>query len=327
MVIKDSSAANAITFDNRFWLRNTFPDAVTFDSSFSVTGSFGVGEASPTKKFTVESSTNDGILLQNTSDTARAQLFISSGDDAFLKLYDTSDTLNVGLFTDGDSYILNDSFGLGTSSPQKKLHLNDDTNGADVGIRFEADTTGGSTVTADLEIDPDDAFLKLGYDLRVYNETDGSNAVLQFKADDAGSTTKTVNVTWDPDDVELKFDEPVLFTDGFQSGDNGTNLKFKVVDIGDWNMDSSTTTTVAHGLTVTDIRHAVAYVRNDANTTTHNLATIDGTGGSANSAGSVTSIDSTNVELARQDSSTFDGTDFDSTSYNRGWITIWYEAS
>ena len=41
-------------------------------------------------------------------------------------------------------------------------------------------------------------------------------------------------------------------------------------------------------------------------------------------AGGVRNIDGTNVILYRRTGGDFDATDYDATSYNRGWITIWY---
>ena len=39
----------------------------------------------------------------------------------------------------------------------------------------------------------------------------------------------------------------------------------------------------------------------------------------------VSGITSKKVVLIRKASGSFDSSDFDSTSYNRGWVTVWYE--
>ena len=97
-------------------------------------------------------------------------------------------------------------------------------------------------------------------------------------------------------------------------------LKKKIIDIGDWNMQSLSTATVAHGLTFTNIRSINATIRNDANTQYFSLFSISAAGTGNNSI----YADATNVNLARYAASWFDAAAFSSTSYNRGWIVIEY---
>lgn len=106
---------------------------------------------------------------------------------------------------------------------------------------------------------------------------------------------------------------------GIRTAASGAYLKQKIVDIGDWNMDTTSPLAVAHGLTLSKIRDVAVMIRNDADTTYYLLN--DTTNG-----GSILSIDATNVNLERTAAGIFDNTSFDSTSYNRGWITITYEA-
>lgn len=95
-------------------------------------------------------------------------------------------------------------------------------------------------------------------------------------------------------------------------------LNVTVVDIGDWNIDSTTTVNVNHGLTLSKIRAVNVTIRNDANTAHYDFA------GCA-SDGSRITISSTQVSIIRTISGDFfDDPDFDSTSYNRGWIVIQY---
>lgn len=102
----------------------------------------------------------------------------------------------------------------------------------------------------------------------------------------------------------------------------GTGLKLKVISIGDWNMDSTNELDVAHGLTLANIRAVQVTVRNDANNTYSDLSL---TGISGTAGGSV-AVDGTNIILYRVTGQLFDNANYDSTSYNRGWITIWYTA-
>ena len=120
------------------------------------------------------------------------------------------------------------------------------------------------------------------------------------------------------------------FSDGIDAGGGGTALKFKVIEIGDWDMDATATVTVAHGLTADDIRHVEGSIRPDvasgARTNTlpiSNLVTA-GTGGTEIDA-CVAGWDATDIHLARRSGGGLDTSAFDATSYNRGWLVIWYE--
>lgn len=110
--------------------------------------------------------------------------------------------------------------------------------------------------------------------------------------------------------------------------DGSVKLKRKIVAIGDWNMDSTATLTVAHGVSdFTKIRSVEVYIRDDDNTNIYPI----GTGFNLSNPvtvpqGAIQSISSSLVFLARLTSGLFDGTNFNSTSYNRGWIHIIYEA-
>ncbi len=99
-------------------------------------------------------------------------------------------------------------------------------------------------------------------------------------------------------------------------------LNTKVIEIGDWNMDTSTQATVTHGLTYANIRTVSATIRNDSDSTMYDFAaTINNQNGI--STGYI-AITSTTIILARDTTGTFDSAVFDATSYNRGWITIQY---
>jgi len=99
-----------------------------------------------------------------------------------------------------------------------------------------------------------------------------------------------------------------------------TGLHVKVVDIGDWNMLSTTDITVAHGLTLANIRAIAVTIRNDLDAAYFKM---EYAGGSANNSLRIYA-DATNINLQRYSTSAFTSTNYDSTSYNRGWITIWH---
>lgn len=97
--------------------------------------------------------------------------------------------------------------------------------------------------------------------------------------------------------------------------------KPKIIPIGDWNMDTTTTVAVAHGLDFTKIRSIQVFIRNDDNDELYPLdfhATATDT--------NIYYARTSDVFLGRADGGYFDGVDFDSTSYNRGWIIIDYVA-
>jgi hypothetical protein len=94
------------------------------------------------------------------------------------------------------------------------------------------------------------------------------------------------------------------------------------LNIGDWNMDSTSSVNVAHGLDYTKIVEVNAFIRDDAGTTynmlSHNKTTALITDGS------IALVNSTNVNLERKVSGPYDNSSYDSTSYNRGFVTIKY---
>lgn len=101
-------------------------------------------------------------------------------------------------------------------------------------------------------------------------------------------------------------------------------LKLKVIEMGDWNMDTTTTLAVAHGLTLSKIRALDGLVRSDDASTFYPPSRIDSSGLFTTGWG-IESVDGTNVNLRRIDPGSFSNTSFDSTSFNRGWVLVWYD--
>lgn len=102
----------------------------------------------------------------------------------------------------------------------------------------------------------------------------------------------------------------------------------KTVAIGDWNMDTTTTLSVAHGLSATEwktIRNIQTTLRDDIESAYTKLEMMDSVTTGILSGG-VGYFDATNIELYRYTGGRYDGTDFDSTSYNRGWVEFEYIA-
>ena len=105
----------------------------------------------------------------------------------------------------------------------------------------------------------------------------------------------------------------------------------KVIALGDWNMDANpnlTLTSADHGLSNTEvysIKNIDVIVRDDANEI--NIPFPRNNDGYVNLIVTATSIHGTvgDIILTRSSGGYFDNTNFDSTSYNRGWIMIWYK--
>lgn len=107
---------------------------------------------------------------------------------------------------------------------------------------------------------------------------------------------------------------------------NATNneIRMRTVDIGAWDMDTTPSVDVAHGLSLAEyqsIIFASAVIRND----NHAGRFILTPGSSLSSAGidaQINIITATNVSLARRSGGFFDGIAFNDTTFSRGTITL-----
>lgn len=143
-------------------------------------------------------------------------------------------------------------------------------------------------------------------------------------AEDAGSARGSgqyVTVTFADGGQTLKD----LIGNPVQTEQGETKIKMKVIEIGDWDLDTDMTVTVTHGLTLSSIRSVSVTIRNDADDTYYTFPAGLNNSGDYLEVGGF-EIDGTNVKISRTSSPVLDSTDYDSTSYNRGWITITYEA-
>ena len=109
--------------------------------------------------------------------------------------------------------------------------------------------------------------------------------------------------------------------DGIVEVGASAELKIKIINIGNWDMDATVNIQVVHGLTRDDIRQISVVVRDDAAEDYYPLDYSDVA--RANLEGAFY-INQTQVQLFRRVGGIFDHVDFDETPYNRGWITIWY---
>ena len=101
--------------------------------------------------------------------------------------------------------------------------------------------------------------------------------------------------------------------------------KTKTVEIGDWDMDTNADVQVSHGLDRRYIRGVQVIVRTDAGEgggNYYNLNMVQSTSQNVN--GGVSAIGSSDITIDRCTGGFFDSTNFNSTGYNRGWVTITY---
>ena len=107
--------------------------------------------------------------------------------------------------------------------------------------------------------------------------------------------------------------------------DNVRPTEQKIVEIGDWDMDTNQAPAVAlaHGIGDAEkIRSVSVMVRNDAGTNVLKLDFFAATTGVGQ--GAIGIISDTTILLTRLTGGYFDQATFSSTSYNRGWVTIEY---
>ncbi|MCK5149655.1 hypothetical protein KAJ87_01905 [Candidatus Pacearchaeota archaeon] len=129
-------------------------------------------------------------------------------------------------------------------------------------------------------------------------------------------------------DLSGGVDGVAVFNDGIKT--DNIVLKTKVIEIGDWNMVSSFGSGVDHGLGVNyfKIRSIDVIIRDDANTRIYPILLGDSV--ELTKGGSIGDTTSNRILISRFTGGFFENSNFDSEEYddpyNRGWITITYEA-
>jgi len=99
-----------------------------------------------------------------------------------------------------------------------------------------------------------------------------------------------------------------------------TGVRQKVIDIGDWNMDTTATPAgIAHGLDWTKIRGINVLIRTDAIGFPRAVPLL-----AQDSSPNAIFFNETVVVLTRQTGGVFDEVSYSTTFYNRGWIIIDY---
>jgi len=113
---------------------------------------------------------------------------------------------------------------------------------------------------------------------------------------------------------------------GVKSGiiENGRTFLRKIVNIGDWNMDADITKTLALGISSgAVIRGCNVFIVHDNGVNWYPIQYNNNPDNTP--CGSFRFDNFGNIVINRSAGNFFDSTSFDSTSYNRGWVTIEYE--
>jgi hypothetical protein len=119
--------------------------------------------------------------------------------------------------------------------------------------------------------------------------------------------------------INIKIDNRAVLNDGNTGA--ATTIKTKIIEIGDWNMDITSSVNIPHGLAANKIRSVHVIIRNNLD----NLYSPSPATDTFTQFELTHNYDATNVIISRPNGGVFDSTNYDSTSFNRGWITITYE--
>ena len=185
------------------------------------------------------------------------------------------------------------------------------------GIRLTPDVSYGS-----IDLGRFSEVIPYGY-ISAAQAGNADNTGVRIQTKDSGGSS-VVALSCEPDG-NLKASSGNYLSDG------NVRIHTKIIDIGDWNMDASGTP-VAYplntGIDGSKIRSISVAIRTDADAGTkkiHDLRTPNNYP-DAPALGGHFSVDPNTgwVFLIRTAGGPFDSADYNSTSYNRGWVTITY---
>lgn len=161
----------------------------------------------------------------------------------------------------------------------------------------------------------------------------GTNDASNFKIKTSGTTRVTIDPT--NGDININGSGTVkkssssvtgFITTGVTGFASDSVIRTKIVEIGDWNMDTTGVINVAHGLTWQKIISVHALIRDNTDSKRNMLCGIDEF---LDTTGAVTAVsglyvNSSNVTIFRATNGYYDVPAYNATSYNRGWIFIQY---
>lgn len=105
------------------------------------------------------------------------------------------------------------------------------------------------------------------------------------------------------------------------------NMQVKVIEIGDWNMDAVGNVLIPHGLgdSWEKVRSISVTIRIDKSVEDRVYVFGSYLFGPNDGVTQIVHVNPQVVNLTRDAGGLFDDPAFNDTSYNRGWVTIWYE--
>jgi hypothetical protein len=164
---------------------------------------------------------------------------------------------------------------------------------------------------------------------RVYIPTTGTSIVSPTSLSSAkmwvGNASNVPTAVDLSGDVTIANDGEVTITKKVAYSDDSTNqIAIKVIEIGDWDMDTTQTVSVTHGLDVEDIISVSVTIRSDNVANIYPIWYPDQTLVTDPFVSGYFSLSTTEVVLNRVINGTFDSTAFNLTPFNRGFIKIEY---
>jgi hypothetical protein len=199
-----------------------------------------------------------------------------------------------------------------------------------------AETPGGGSVTVDFS-NKDTATITTAVSLAV-SFTGLQNGAVKYVAitkqaaniiSFVGAVDMTKNTSWLLSSTSVCYrisnKNGVIYIEGLTP--DFVNVT-EILDIGDWDMDASSSVFVPHGLgsgNQTKIRSVSAIIRTDSGTLVNGYSIFKLETCSAGVAQAwVVGCGTTTIRLDRLTGGLYDSAGFDSTSYNRGWVLIEY---
>lgn len=247
-----------------------------------------------------------GELYEFTSTTISGFSAIANGTQTYIKFVPAGDECTVEYTTTAPTWSDEKQGWYGTGASANHRYLFD---------IYKAGATSYENKSK-RPVKSDNRERRFGY----IGEIEEIDNITQIASIDDITTIDQIDTITTIDDITNAFNA----NGGIDIGGNGTVIKKKNINIGDWNMDSTLSVSVNHGLTFDNILSVTVIIINDAGSSLYPIDFIN-VGTSTVPSGSW-SINTTQVILRRSGTEFFDNAAFDSTSYNRGFIYIVYEA-
>ncbi len=154
----------------------------------------------------------------------------------------------------------------------------------------------------------------------------GATGIITLAAMKANSVDSDQYIDASIDSEHLSADALAVSVQNDGNTGSFTKIKTKIIEIGDWNMVSTATVSKAHGIGDKDkITMAFVSIRPDVAAAGQFNKDLDSQLFVNGFPDGGYTWDDTNFVLSRRATGFFDSTDYDDTTYNRGFITFLYE--